>query len=392
MQFIFADELPELYYSSRAMGMGGAFTAIANDDSAIWYNPAGVARFAKPRARFSFPLTKFPNLTLGVNSGGKDFWREFASGTTESSVSAISEAAAEGSTKPVWGLIEFFPLTSFKIEQNPTAFGLYSNSQFKIRFVTEGDETLARVVSQSDAGASMTMAFTNRSQRFSVGVQLRTIYRYAYEDSITPEQLGNKTEFLKKFRADANTLTGFAIDAGLLYTVPDFWFPTIGLAILNAPIGCKSDYLNPYTKLRSSVCGTTYTGTISNPDALSVMDPTDLRAGLSITPRITKKVNLRFAVDGHHMYATDGSNYYGLSGVEPIKQVHGGVELFWGNPLLPDPFFSCRVGASQGLMTSGASLALGSFLMEFATFGTDISSDVSTEEDRRYVGSFGFSF
>ena len=38
------------YASARAMGMGGAFTAVSDDVAAIHWNPAGVAGLKSPRA------------------------------------------------------------------------------------------------------------------------------------------------------------------------------------------------------------------------------------------------------------------------------------------------------------------------------------------------------
>src|SRR3989338_7925440 len=37
-----AEELPLFYQGLRPLGMGGAFTAVADDENAIFYNPAGM--------------------------------------------------------------------------------------------------------------------------------------------------------------------------------------------------------------------------------------------------------------------------------------------------------------------------------------------------------------
>src|SRR5512140_977368 len=38
--------------SPRAIGMGGAFVAVADDPSALYWNPAGIARYARTQALF----------------------------------------------------------------------------------------------------------------------------------------------------------------------------------------------------------------------------------------------------------------------------------------------------------------------------------------------------
>lgn len=37
-------EIPFFFEGTRPMGMGGAFTAVADDENAILYNPAGLAK------------------------------------------------------------------------------------------------------------------------------------------------------------------------------------------------------------------------------------------------------------------------------------------------------------------------------------------------------------
>jgi hypothetical protein len=69
-----------------------------------------------------------------------------------------------------------------------------------------------------------------------------------------------------------------------------------------------------------------------------------------------------------------------------MKLTHGGVELFYGNPLLPDPDFALRMGLSQGFLTYGGTLRLGVLVLEAAVYGRDISNTSSPREDRRFVG------
>ncbi len=45
-----AEEIPEGFTGVRSIGMGDAFTAVANDENAIWTNPAGIGRSRKARS------------------------------------------------------------------------------------------------------------------------------------------------------------------------------------------------------------------------------------------------------------------------------------------------------------------------------------------------------
>jgi len=66
-------QVPEM--GTKAMGMGNAFTAIADDASALWYNPAGLA-FSKHSQIMVGGTTILPNTkytsNTGVNASAKD--------------------------------------------------------------------------------------------------------------------------------------------------------------------------------------------------------------------------------------------------------------------------------------------------------------------------------
>ena len=65
-QFILGDNTERIFIQGiRPMGMGGAFTALANDENALFYNPAGLARIK--HWRFTFP-----GLTFGTDTRSFD--------------------------------------------------------------------------------------------------------------------------------------------------------------------------------------------------------------------------------------------------------------------------------------------------------------------------------
>ncbi len=385
-----AEEIPEPFTPVRPMGMGGAFTAVANDENSAWTNPAGIARSRKARSRNTLNLLKLPNLVAGANSEARTFYTGFK-GAADKSVEGVIDSLDKIGDKPFWARAALYPVGLIDVSrETPMLIGALSSTTTKI-IVPKDDPSQARVEAVADVGVVTSFALTDASNRFSIGLSLRPMARYAYEDNIPSETLLNKGEMKRRLKDDANKSQGLGIDAGLLYTVADFWYPTVGVAVLNLPTGCRDNYLNPFTEKRERVCGNKFRGSFANADALSTVDPTDARVGFSITPRLGRKVNARLALDIHQLPLMIGKNSYGLAGIEASKLVHAGVEVFAGNPLqLSD--FSVRAGYSQGFATAGASVNLGFVEFAFATFGRDVSSTSKPLEDRRYLGSLSFDF
>ncbi len=384
--FAAAQEIPEHFYPTRPYGMGGAFTAVANDENSLWTNPAGIARVRKARSRKAVDLVKVPNLVIGANKNGKAFYQGMQQ--SSSSVDTVAEQAGESTDQPFWGMTSIAPAIMFQAGDVPLAAAAFSHTVVKAQPTGSG---LADTSILSDLGGLITFGATNASNRFNAAVQVRSIGRYAYEETIPYSTLADKGALQSAFKDGSNRSVGLAVDAGMLWTMADFWFPTLGISVLNAPLGCKEDYLNPFSKIRETVCGTVFTGKFSNPDAISTVDPTDLRIGVAISPRLSRDLGLRVAVDLHHIAFASGGNNYGLSEIPIGKKLHAGIELFSGNPLLPSPF-SVSIGASQGFYTAGVSTRLGFLSLDFTSFGRDISATDSPKEDRRYLASISADF
>ena len=386
-----SEEIPgNAFGGVRPLGMGGAFTAVANDENSVWTNPAGIGRSRKARTRGVLSLSKLPALIIGANANTKDFYQAFT-GAQDKSVSGVLSSASLSGNKPLWARGAVFPVSLFDFgRQSPVAFGIYSNAV--VSALVESDATnVASVNAVSDVGAVVTLGWNNPSNRLNSAIQIRPVSRYAYENRIPSANLVDRKAMSNYLRKDANKADGVGVDAGFMYTIADFWFPTIGVSALNLPTGCKKDYLNPYTQTRQNVCGNKFQGKFGNEDALSVLDPTDVRVGLSITPRITRSSNLRLAIDAHNLPIGTSAQSFGLQSVPFNALIHAGVEFFSGNPLVL-PEYSVRFGVNQGFITSGFSFNLGIVALEFATYGVDVSSSAKAIEDRRYLASVALDF
>jgi hypothetical protein len=384
----FCEEIPEGFTGVRPAGMGDAFTAVANDENAVWTNPAGIGRTRRARSRNTFHITKFPNLIGGANANGQAFYKGYSSAANQSVEAIVSQSANLGD-KPFWARTSAFPVTILDIgSDTPTALGAYWNTTAKV-IVPKDTPDVARIEAVSDLGGVLAIGTQNFVNRLNTGLQIRPIARYAYEDRIPSDTLLNKGDMATRLRDDSNKSQAVAVDAGILYTIADFWFPTVGLSVLNLPTGCRSEFLNPFTKKKERVCGTVYHGTFANDAALSTVDTTDIRLGIAITPRLGRSLSARIALDVHHIPLGNEKASYGLHGIEVGKLVHVGFEIFSGNPL-NIANFSARAGYSQGFASAGVTADFGYGSIEFATYGRDVSSSAAPLEDRRYLLSLTF--
>ncbi len=381
-----AQELPEAYLPVRSAGMGGASTAVANDETAIWTNPGGISRIRKARSRKSLHSLAIP-VTAGANLEGRNFYDSVKSGSGDVETS-VTTAVADGKDigeKPFWARAATNPLGIFELSKDaPAAFGLFSNNTTQV-VVDQSSPEIADVEVISDFGANLGFGFSNRTNQINFGFHIRPTYRYAFDDKLPISTLIDKDALKAAVESHSNTGSAVALDFGGMFTFSDFWYPTIGFAVLNTPTGCVDNYLNPFDETRHTICGTVFRGDVNNTESLSVIQPTDIRAGIAISPRLSRDLGLRFAVDAHHIYLNSGAQSYGYPGLDILKQIHGGVELYVGNPIELNPL-SARVGFSQGFMTFGAGARLGFLNIQFASYGQDISSANTPREDRRYLG------
>lgn len=384
-----AEEIPEHYLPAGPAGSGGAGVASANDDDAIWTNPAGIARVRKARSKTG-TRTKIPNLILGANSNSRTFYGSLASGG-DSTIEDLAANSDELGDKPFWVRAAMFPVTLVSLSpSSPAAFGIYMNSVTSA-YIDSSAPSDAQVTAVSDIGGVITLGKTNVTNRLSSAIQIRPIYRYALENTIPSNDLADKSALQHHFTSLANKATALAIDAGLMYTMADFWFPTFGLAILNLPLQCRDDYLNPFSEKREKICGTKFSGDFGSPDALSILDPTDIRAGFSITPRFGRDLTSRVSIDIHHFAIASGSTNYGLPGIPSGKLLHAGVEIFKGSPLVP-PDFGLRLGINQGFFTYGVEGRIGYMSIAFTSYGQDTSAQTKPSEDRRSLVSLSGEF
>ena len=333
-----ANVLPQPLVHPSAMAMGGAYTAIANDDSAPFTNPAGIARIKKARSRSEFYLLRSPQFFVGTNNIAN--YAELASlqgrhllsaqgwdkdingpylqiGGLSKGMPDISNLDDDLQTlfksnldANIWGRFDIGFLGIFEIAKNiPISLGFYTTS--------EGSLTISdtSVSSARDIGATtqvrysdviniipvIGIAFSNKSKRANYGLQIRPIVRQSYDGSNELSVYGDADQIGQTLAEGTNKDQAIAYDMGFMWTLADFWYPTLGIAMFNLPTGCDN-YLNPYDQTSRRVCGTNFkSSTTINPNSLYNLDPTDIRIGISISPRLSRKMAIRLSFDYHYL-------------------------------------------------------------------------------------------
>ncbi|MDP2752998.1 MAG: hypothetical protein Q8P40_01195, partial [Nitrospirota bacterium] len=67
-----AKEYPSLYRGIRPLGMGGAFTAVSDDENALFYNPAGLSKISKFKLGLINPLLEVSKKSIELVQDAQD--------------------------------------------------------------------------------------------------------------------------------------------------------------------------------------------------------------------------------------------------------------------------------------------------------------------------------
>jgi hypothetical protein len=331
-----ADEISTIHSNARALGMGEAFTAVADDSSALFYNPAGLARVRGLNWKI---------FDLRVGASGLDAYNHIRdlSGSSggsgyASQISGLygdhvwSGAGAETAfTAPMFGIAAFDHADALVKIDNPVYPQAYTSVINDFGYVMGFGVPL--------------------SPFFQAGFDLKYIRR-----------TGARVPFGASFLADLDPSRikdnvtgwgkGYGADAGFNVVLPaPFFSATFSTVWRN--IG--------QTHFRSS-----------NPNAAEIpFDDNDITAGISLLFD-TPVVSLRPSVDFRYINSTE----YQLT-----RKINFGLEV--GLPLL-----DIRGGFREGYYTYGFGVNLGLFRVDAASYGVELGAYPGQIEDRRYVVEF----
>ena len=268
--------------NARPAGMAEAFTAVADDQNALYYNPAGLAKLGPwgyDYIEIISPTVAFTDYDYAAVKDIEDMASLGLSNLTKdvATFQKFRAVLAKLRGNPYYLR---FGINPFFIKKN-FGFATYINNETTVS-VHDGN-TLARIEDVVDGDVRFGYAHSFMGEKLSVGAAAGYRIRGNVDFNMRIDEIQKYTgtdseETLKK---QLKTGWGIPVDLGMLFTPIELWSPTFGLSVLNA--GDTKFYLPDFTKEYSK----------AKPSALQQ----SVNMGLSITPRFGKKLFARAAMD-----------------------------------------------------------------------------------------------
>ncbi len=338
-----AQEFREFYTGVRQLGMGGAYTAVVNDETAVLTNPAGLGKLREATITLIDPeLSGSFNDTKAVNLSNL------------SSVQSLQGLSSLLNTNRLmhWNAkAQFFP----SIVTTNFGLGLHAKYSFDAEMNAAGDDL--RIDYTNDYAAAMGYCFRFFGGILKLGFGARLIDRTEIHKDVNPQ-----TAVLTVDALGSEGL-GLATDVGFILTAPVEYLPA--LAVVARDVG-----------------GTAYglsNGLFTKSTTRPVDTPQTLDAGLAMFPITSNFTRMTLTADYHDILNANVDT-------DAMKHLHGGFEFNFHD------FFFLRGGLNQRYWTAGIELASENFQLQAATYGEDIGVMGTPREDRRWVTKFSFRF
>lgn len=369
--------------SPYSKALGGSQTAHASNEDALFANPAGLSKTRHPRSKRNIEAIDAPGLSVGGNKStlsalkGKslkpsDWLKSFAGQSTEDR--NYLEA-------------QLFPWTVMGERGGPSFFvGLPMRTTLVAN--PSVDNGLSRtVLTETTATAAMNVTLTSRTGTAAVGLSLRPNIRWNSSSSYTIADMVSSKTVLSEIKSDVHKTSSTPIDIGFLFSASDFWLPAFGLSVLNLPTACVDNFINPATGKNQSICGAKRSGDKQDNIPGTIIDPTEIRAGFSLTPRFRlagTRINLKISGDVYPLPISTGGKNYGFTDVNINQLPHAGIELFLGNAM-NNKAFSIRGGLNDTRVSWGISVPLANASLDLSSFDAPIFTAGKANPERRYL-------
>lgn len=369
--------------SPYSRALGGSQTAHADNEDALYSNPAMLRRTRNPRSKKGIDVVDAPRISLGGNT----HLLSSIKGNQTTPSAWLQNLAKNAESQINFFEVQSFPWLVMGERRGPTYFfGL----PFRSTILASGskDGGLTRTLStETTASAAFSVIFSSRTQTLALGLSVRPNVRWSSAQSISLNDVVSSKSLFSNAKAATLKTSATAVDLGFSLTAGDFWLPTFAVSVLNLPTGCVENYTNPATGKQQDICGSKRSGETDSSLDSTRLDPTEVRAGLSIIPRFRvgrTKFNIKVSGDIYPLPIVSGQKKYGFHDVNINQLTHAGVELYTGNALKSSTF-SIRLGLNETRTSYGILIPMTYFTLEATTYEAAVFSDSKLGKERRHL-------
>jgi len=338
-----AAEFYKFYTGVRQLGMGGAYTAVVDDETSLLTNPAGLGKLRETTVTLIDP-----ELSGSMND------TKIATLSNASTVSNLQGLldSLNNSKDTHWNAkAQVFP----SIVTSNFGFGIHVKYQYDAQ-VDSASNNL-RLDYTNDYAAALGYCFKFFGGVLKIGVDGRLVDRSEIHQDIPATSTNLAVDNL------VNAGLGLGTDVGMNLTIPVVYLPTLSAVVRD--VGGTS------YELGNSLMHTTGNRPGDTPQTID--------AGFALFPILANDVRMTITGDYQDVMMANPDH-------DTMKRVHAGMELN-----LHD-FLFLRGGMNQKYWTAGVELATENFQLQAATYGEDVGAVGTPVEDRRWVTKFTFRF
>ena len=342
------NERREFYKGVRYQAMGGAMVAVANDESALLANPAGLGRLRDVYSTMIDPELELS--TKAVAAYNEKAYTEPLS-LKKISTTMLSDVGTLFTSRQQ--IMPSFVAKNFGI-------ALLAKKDLQVR---ANSATSVDAFYRDDIGVLLGYNLRFFDGRIKLGVTGKYITRVEVDQTAidpTTQSLGLKALATADL---ARAGTGFGFDAGLLMTAPWTWLPTIGAVYRD--VGGMSFNQDAMKQLEGT----------SDPASVEG----DIDVGISLFPIHSNNSRSTFALEYRGILTQSDQP-------DKAKLMYVGYEYNYSD------FLFIRAGYHQRYWTAGGELSSERMQFQLASYGEEVGTSTTPKEDRRWIVKFVYRF
>ena len=219
---LYAQEYGMIYRGPRPMGMGGAFTAVSDDENAIFYNPAGLNRIKPGEGKIS---VLNPQVTM--NTSAMNVVSKIKGMTTQNPIDALTPYIGQNMDVEVVTSMPYWVRHDFELALLLPS--LQNDTLLRRNVATEAIENVV-----ADSGLMVGVAHGFMQDRLSIGADVKFLVRGAGHANFDAVQLYTKQNVVVQGHTPVMALewTGTLAHCTRSIRSP-FFIPSVGLTINN---------------------------------------------------------------------------------------------------------------------------------------------------------------